>query len=90
MKVRKLNSQERDLKGKILASESKLREIRRQREKAAGWLSMRSAALYKAGHLSYLKTILNSSGIEDLQQRSYYLKILAERDYELFNKPPFH
>jgi septal ring factor EnvC (AmiA/AmiB activator) len=85
IRVRKLNSQERDLKGKILASESKLKEIRRQREKAAGWLSMRSAALYKAGHLSYLKTILNSSGIEDLQRRSYYLKILAERDSELFN-----
>ncbi len=85
VKVRKLNNQERDLKGKILASESKLKEIRRQREKAAGWLSMRSAALYKAGHLSYLKTILNSSGIEDLQRRSYYLKILAERDSELFN-----
>ena len=85
VKVRKLNSQERDLKGQISASESKLKEIRRQREKAAGWLSMRSAALYKAGHLSYLKTILNSSGIEDLQRRSYYLKILAERDSELFN-----
>lgn len=85
VKVRKLNSQERDLKGQISASESKLKEIRRQREKAAGWLSMRSAALYKAGHLSYLKTILNSSGIEDLQRRSYYLKILAESDSELFN-----
>ena len=85
VKVRKLNSQERDLKGQISASESNLREIRRQREKAAGWLSMRSAALYKAGHLSYLKTILNSAGIEDLQRRSYYLRILTESDSELFN-----
>jgi septal ring factor EnvC (AmiA/AmiB activator) len=85
IRVRKLNSQERDLKGQISASESNLREIRRQREKAAGWLSMRSAALYKAGHLSYLKTILNSAGIEDLQRRSYYLRILAESDSELFN-----
>jgi septal ring factor EnvC (AmiA/AmiB activator) len=84
-KIRKLNSQERDLKEKISDSEGNLRDIRRQREKAAGWLSMRSTALYKAGHLSYLKTILNSTGIEDMERRSYYLRILAESDSELFN-----
>jgi septal ring factor EnvC (AmiA/AmiB activator) len=84
-KVRDLNGQERDLKGKISASEGNLRTIRRQREKTAGWLSLRSTALYKAGHLSYLKVILNSAGVEDLQRRSYYLRILAENDSELFN-----
>lgn len=84
-RVRDLNGQERDLKGKISASESNLREIRRQREKTAGWLSLRSTALYKAGHLSYLKVMLSSAGIEDLQRRSYYLRILAESDSELFS-----
>jgi septal ring factor EnvC (AmiA/AmiB activator) len=84
-RVRELSGQERDLKGKISASETNLREIRRQREKTAGWLSMRSTALYKAGHLSYLKVMLNSAGMEDLQRRSYYLRILAESDSELFN-----
>ena len=84
-KIRELNRQESDLKGKISAAEVNLREIRRQREKTAGWLSLRSTALYKAGHLSYLKVILNSTGIEDLHRRSYYLRILAESDSELFN-----
>lgn len=84
-KVRDLTDRERDLKEKISTSELDLRKIRRQREKTAGWLSMRSAALYKAGHLSYLKIILNSAGVEDLQRRSYYLRVLAESDSELFN-----
>lgn len=84
-KVRALGSQERTLKGEITDSENKLRDIRKQREKTAGWLSMRSAALYKAGHLSYLKVMLSSAGMEDIQRRSYYLKILAENDSELFN-----
>lgn len=84
-RVRELNRQERELKEKISDSESNLRKIRRQRERTAGWLSLRSTALYKAGHLSYLKVILNSAGIEDLQRRSYYLRILAESDSELFN-----
>jgi septal ring factor EnvC (AmiA/AmiB activator) len=84
-KVRKLKDQERKLKEKISTSESNLRVIRRQREKTAGWLSLRSTALYKAGHLSYLKVMLNSAGIEDLQRRSYYLRILAESDSKLFD-----
>jgi septal ring factor EnvC (AmiA/AmiB activator) len=84
-KVRDLNDQERDLREKISASDGNLRKIRRQREKIAGWLSLRSTALYKAGRLSYLKVILNSAGVEDLQRRSYYLKVLAESDSELFN-----
>ncbi len=84
-KVRDLTDRERDLKEKISTSEVDLRKIRRQREKTAGWLSMRSAALYKAGHLSYLKIILNSAGVEDLQRRSYYLRVLTESDSELFN-----
>ncbi len=84
-KVRNLNGQERDLKEKTSVSESNLREIRRQRERTAGWLALRSTALYKAGHLSYLKVMLNSAGIEDLQRRSYYLRLLAETDSELFN-----
>ncbi len=84
-KVRDLTDRERDLKEKISNSELDLRKIRRQREKTAGWLSMRSAALYKAGHLSYLKIILNSAGVEDLQRRSYYLRVLTESDSELFN-----
>lgn len=84
-KIRDLNTRERDLKEGISASESRIRDIRRQREKTAGWLSLRSAALYKAGRLSYLRIILNSTGIEDLQRRSYYLKMLAESDSELFN-----
>lgn len=84
-KIRDLNTRERDLKEGISASESRIRDIRRQRERTAGWLSLRSAALYKAGRLSYLRIILNSTGIEDLQRRSYYLKMLAESDSELFN-----
>jgi len=84
-RVRQLNGQEHDLKEKISASENYLRKIRRKREKMEAWLSLRSAALYKAGHLSYLKVILNSAGIEDLQRRSYYLRILAQSDSELFN-----
>jgi septal ring factor EnvC (AmiA/AmiB activator) len=84
-KVRKLKDQEHKLKEKISTSESNLRVIRRQREKTAGWLSLRSTALYKAGHLSYLKVMLNSAGIEDLQRRSYYLRILAESDSKLFD-----
>jgi septal ring factor EnvC (AmiA/AmiB activator) len=83
--IRDLTDRERDLKEKISTSEVDLRKIRRQREKNAGWLAMRSTALYKAGHLSYLKIILNSAGVEDLQRRSYYLRVLAESDSELFN-----
>jgi len=84
-RIRELNARERDLKGKISTSEGNIKEIRRQRDRTAGWLSLRSAALYKAGHLSYLKVILNSAGVEDLQRRSYYLRILAASDSELFN-----
>ena len=83
-KVRTLSRQERILKGKIEDSETKLRDIRKQRGKTAERLSMRSAALYKAGHLSYLKVMLSSAGIEDLERRSYYLKKLAENDSGLF------
>lgn len=85
LKIKDLNARERDLKERISASESSIRDIRRQKERTAGWLSLRSAALYKAGRLSYLRVILNSTGIEDLQRRSYYLRILAESDSELFN-----
>jgi len=84
-RLRELNDEERDLKENIAVSEKNIREIRKQREKTAGWLSLRSTALYKAGHLSYLKVMLNSAGIEDFQRRSYYLRILAESDSELFN-----
>jgi septal ring factor EnvC (AmiA/AmiB activator) len=84
-KIRTLGRQEGVLKEKIAESEKKLRDIRKQKEKTAKWLSMRSAALYKAGHLSYLKVMLSSAGIEDLERRSYYLKRLAENDSELFH-----
>ena len=84
-RVRELNNRERELREQISTSENNLRKIRKQREKTAGWLSMRSAALYKAGHLSYLKVMLNSAGMEDLQRRSYYLRVLAESDSELFS-----
>ena len=84
-KIRDLSDRERDLKERISASESSIREIRQQRERTSAWLSLRSAALYKAGRLSYLRVILNSTGIEDLQRRSYYLRVLAESDSELFN-----
>jgi len=83
--IRELNGEEADLIKKIAASEKNLKEIRRQREKTAAWLSLRSTALYKAGHLSYLKIMLNSAGIEDFERRSYYLRTLAESDSELFN-----
>ena len=83
-RVRSLRVQEKDLKKKIALSEENLRRIRRQKERTAGWLALRSTALYKGGNVSYLKVILNSSGIEDLERRSYYLKKLAERDSELF------
>ena len=81
---RDLRAREKDLKARIVRSEENLRDIRRQRERTAGWLALRSAALYKGGNVSYLKVILNATGIEDLERRSYYLKKLAERDSELF------
>lgn len=84
-KVRNLKLEERSLKEKISESESSLVTIRKQRDKTAGWLSTRSAALYKAGHLSYLKVMLSSAGIEDLERRTYYLRKLAENDSQLFN-----
>ena len=83
-RVRSLRSQERELKQKIASSEENLRNIRRQKERTAGWLALRSTALYKGGNVSYLKVILDSTGIEDLERRSYYLKKLAQRDSELF------
>jgi septal ring factor EnvC (AmiA/AmiB activator) len=83
-RVRSLRSQEKELKKKIARSEENLRNIRRQKERTAGWLALRSTALYKGGNVSYLKVILDSTGIEDLERRSYYLKKLAQRDSELF------
>ncbi|UCG38533.1 MAG: peptidoglycan DD-metalloendopeptidase family protein [bacterium] len=82
--VAKLRTEERDLESMISATEKRVRQIRKQRDRMEGWLSLRSAALYKAGHVSYLKVILNASGIEDLERRSYYLKKLTEHDSELF------
>lgn len=84
-RVRNLRSREKDLKVRITASEKNLKEIRRQKERTAGWLALRSAALYKGGNVSYLKVILASTSIEDLERRSYYLKKLAQRDTELFS-----
>jgi len=83
-RVRDLKKREKQLREQISASLDNLGKIRKQREKTAAWLSMRSAALYKAGRLSYLKVMLNSSGMEDFQRRSYYLKVLTESDSELF------
>ncbi|MDF1536257.1 MAG: peptidoglycan DD-metalloendopeptidase family protein [bacterium] len=83
-RVRDLRAQEKDLKIRITRSEEELRAIKRQRERTAGWLALRSTALYKGGNVSYLKVILAATGIEDLERRSYYLKMLAEHDSEMF------
>jgi septal ring factor EnvC (AmiA/AmiB activator) len=84
VRIRKLRKEEQDLAKSIAMSEKKLKEIRLERERIAGRLSLRSAALYKAGRVSYLGVVLNAADIEDLQRRSYYLKRLARHDSELF------
>ncbi|MGD8353739.1 MAG: peptidoglycan DD-metalloendopeptidase family protein [Pseudomonadota bacterium] len=84
-KTKDISARIRELKKEISDSERNLKEIRRQKEKTAKRLALRSAALYKAGRLSYLRVILNSSGVEDIQRRSYYLRKVTENDSELFN-----
>ena len=83
-RVKTLRNEEKELSGKITHSEKRLREIRAGRDRAATRLSARSAALYKAGHVSYLSVVLNATSVEDLQRRSYYLKRLARHDADLF------
>ena len=84
-KSKDLAREERELVQKIADAQKNLRGIQRQRERSAGWLARRAAALYKAGNVSYLKVLLHSAGIEDLERRSYYLRILTENDSELFS-----
>ncbi|MBN2720174.1 MAG: peptidoglycan DD-metalloendopeptidase family protein [Proteobacteria bacterium] len=83
-RIKGLKKEEKDLGEKIRNSEKKLREIRSRREQSASRLSARATALYKAGHVSYLNVILSASGLEDLQNRIYYLRRLARHDSELF------
>ena len=83
-RIKALTSEEKNLTARILESEKKIRQIRAKREKSASRLSARAAALYKAGHVSYLEVVLNASGLEDLQRRVFYLKSLARYDSDLF------
>jgi len=83
-RIKALASEEKSLTARIIDSEKKIRQIRAKRERSASRLSARTAALYKAGHVSYLEVVLNASGLEDLQRRVYYLKKLARYDSDLF------
>jgi septal ring factor EnvC (AmiA/AmiB activator) len=86
VRVGNLRNDERDLTENIALAEARLKEIRGEREQIAGRLSSRSAALYKAGRVSYLGVVLNAADLEDLQRRSYYLKRLARYDSDLFTQ----
>jgi len=86
VRIRQLKSEEQELAKNISGVEAGLKRLRREKEQLAGRLSLRSAALYKAGRVSYLSVVLNAADIEDLQRRSYYLKILARHDSDLFLK----
>ncbi len=81
-----LRELEGNLRGAISQSEARLAQIGRERDQTARDLAARSAALYKASGVSYLKLILDSKGIEDLRRRRYYLKVIARRDSVLFSR----
>lgn len=82
--VKKLKKKEITLKKAIALSEDRLDTIREERELARRRLAARAVALYKAGNVRYLKVILDSDGIEDIQRRHHYLTRVMEYDSELF------
>ncbi|TNF46458.1 hypothetical protein EP232_04515 [bacterium] len=85
-RIGNLRRDEQDLMVRISRTEENLSRITRERELARERLMVRSTALYKAGNVSYLKVILGSNGIEDLEHRLFYLKKIAEQDSALFNQ----
>ncbi len=85
-RIGNLRRDEQDLMVQISRTEKSLVRIAHERELARERLMIRSTALYKAGNVSYLKVILGSNGIEDLEHRLFYLKKIAEHDSALFKK----
>jgi len=82
--VRELGKKETTLKKAIVRSEERLDSIREEREITRRRLAERAVALYKAGNVRYLKVILDSDGIEDIQRRHHYLTRVMEYDADLF------
>lgn len=85
-RISNLRRDEQDLLVQISRTENRLAGIARDKELARDRLLIRSTALYKAGNVSYLRVILGSNGIEDFEQRLFYLKKIAEHDRVLFNQ----
>lgn len=79
-----LRGREQELVVGIRGTERSLKRIRLEREEARNRLVSRSAALYKAGNVSYLKVIFGSSDFQDLEHRLHYLKRVAKYDSDLF------
>ncbi|MFV1956574.1 MAG: murein hydrolase activator EnvC [bacterium] len=84
--IRTLRTKETVLVKTIAQSEDDLALIREEKELVRRRLVNRAVALYKAGNVRYLKVILESSGVEDVQRRHYYMTSVMNYDTELFAK----
>ena len=82
--IRTLRTKETVLVKAIAQSEDDLALIREEKEHVRRRLVNRAVALYKAGDVRYLKVILESSGVEDVQRRHQYMTRVMNYDAELF------
>ncbi len=82
--IRTLRTKETVLVKAIAQSEDDLALIREEKEHVRRRLVNRAVALYKAGNVRYLKVILESSGVEDVQRRHQYMTRVMNYDAELF------
>ncbi len=82
--IRTLRTKETVLLKTIAQSEDDLALIREEKEHVRRRLVNRAIALYKAGNVRYLKVILESSGVEDVQRRHQYMTRIMSYDAELF------
>lgn len=82
--IRTLRTKETVLVKAIAQSEDDLALIREEKEHVRRRLVNRAVALYKAGNVRYLKVILESSGVEDVQRRHQYMTRVMSYDAELF------
>ncbi len=84
--IRSLRTKETVLVKTIAQSEDDLALIREEKELVRRRLVNRAVALYKAGNVRYLKVILDSDGVDDVQRRHHYMTSVMNYDTELFAK----
>ncbi len=82
--IRTLRTKETVLVKAIAQSEDDLALIREEKALVRRRLVNRAVALYKAGNVRYLKVILESSGVDDVQRRHHYMTRVMNYDAELF------